>query len=105
MLPRSAGRLRRRLNQVGLVQFQGDGLIAQRPAEFDLDRVHKRTTGPTLFIRSEPQPFRGLPLGDEEWTRADGEAIVVVVTIALEQEITRQGEFGEQRRHGCLTIY
>src|SRR5258707_15790862 len=105
MLPRWAGHLRRRLNQVGLVQFERDCLVAQRFAEFDLDRVHKRTTGPTLFIRSEPQPFRGLPLGDEEGASADGEAIVVVVTIALEQEITRQGELGEQRGHGCLTIY
>src|SRR5258706_15694178 len=103
MLPRWAGHLRRRLNQVGLVQFERDCLVAQRFAEFDLDRVNKRPTRPTLFIGGELESFPRLPLGDEERAGADGKA--TVVTTALEQEIARQREFGEQRRHGCLTIY
>src|SRR6266849_8882263 len=96
----ASGSRRGRLDQVGLVQFECDCLIAQRLAEFDLDRVHKRTPRPALFIGGEFEQFSRLPLGDEERAGADGKA----AGITLEQEITRQGEFGEQRRHGCLAL-
>jgi hypothetical protein len=94
------GCLRRRFDHVGLVQFERDGLVAQRFAEFDFDRIHKGTPRPALFIRGELEQFPRLPLGDEERAGADGNA----VRIALEQEIARQREFGEQRRHGRFTL-
>ena len=67
----AVGRLRRRFDHVGLVQFERDGLVAQRFAEFDLDRVHKRTPRPTIFICGELEQFPRLPLGDEERAGAD----------------------------------
>jgi len=82
---RRSCRLRRGFDQVGLVQFERDGLVVQRFAEFDFYRIHKRTTLPTVFVRGELEQFRGLPVSDEEQAGADWNAI----RVALENEIAR----------------
>ena len=89
---RRSCRLRRGFDQVGLVQFERDGLVVQRFAEFDFYRIHKRTTLPTVFVRGELEQFRGLPVSDEEQAGADWNAI----RVALENEIARKRKFGEQ---------
>ena len=78
--------LRCRFDHVCLVQFERDGLVSQRLAEFNFDRVHKRAARPALFAGGKLEQFSRLPPGNNECTGANRNT----VRIAFEYQITRQ---------------
>ena len=86
--------LRRHFCQVRLAQFQSRLLVTNTLPHFNFDRIQKRTSAPTIFLRRQRQFFSGLPINNVKRSRPAG----LVAGTSQHNRISGQRQFAWQIR-------